>query len=130
MATNHTKTLAQYLRDQGIAEVYASPPFQAQEDEAPVTRAFIMPTGGPVPQSMFGQTETIDQAVCQVMVVSAPDASSPAYSMARDIYSTLKNTQPTDYIIVQMNQSQPLYLGADSDQRHRYSINVTATIEE
>ena len=128
MSTDHPKAVRDYLVAQGMDsnKVFAGPAFR----DAPKDAVFVVPYGGQVPQSLFGSTQTLKHAAIQCMVVGAPGRHQEAHETAIAVYDHLENASPTGYLITQMLQSQPLFLGVDTDERARYSVNLHAKIIE
>jgi hypothetical protein len=125
---DHTDTVRDVLTGQGLntpdGQIYASPLHEGMEDDI----VWMVQTGGPAPQDQFGNTESIQHPTIQVRVRN--DDVPTGKSDADDIWQLLHDTTPAGYSRTNMVQSGPIYLGADGDGRHDWSINAELFISE
>lgn len=66
----------------------------------------------------------------QILVIAHPNNPQLSDQTARSIYDDLTDAKPSGYLRVKMRQTSPIFLGVDSEERMRWSINILAEIVE
>lgn len=103
-----------------------------REGGVPGLAVFVTSTGGPAPMPYMGLVGSAGSEYfhgIQVNTRSAPRQQAQGIELARSIRDTLhRATVPMagggSYPFCLVKESQPLYLGADSTYRHRWSSNL------
>lgn len=124
-ATFHEKAIKDYLESNGVTDVKPHPPTNLDQ-----TGKFIIANGGPPMEGTFGDDEVLKKVALQIFIISEPNDPATAHQDARTIFDLLTNATPSGYLKVEPRQSNPIFLGADGDNRTRWSINVLAWIVE
>lgn len=108
-------------------------PVQAQGPTVPHNAIFCLETGGPPPVPDMGAAQdTFRSFSVQTMVRSNVDARAVGDTLARAVWELLDRTAaptaPTDGYLsggIQLLQSNPIYLGLDDTEHHKWSINAS-----
>lgn len=137
MATHKPdETIAQYLADQGIgiynqlgANIFIGP-VQPPNQYIPAKSCWILETGGLAPEYVMGNAYTVQRSTVQVRVRGDANDYIGGRDFAQSIYDALNGIVPTGYFSVFCQQSEPVWIGFDSDNRPEWSINLIVTYQE
>ena len=106
-------------------------PIRAEDDSVPDKAVFILTTTSSPPEAFIGETESWWRHGMQAFVRSSRDDFSGGLTLARAVlaashYAVLSGS----YFDCLARDSSPIYIGADSDRRHQWSVAVEAIIKE
>lgn len=87
----------------------------------------VLNVGGGEPESMLsGERQSVFTPSVQVMVRSSADDFAAGEALARGVIEWCHQRVITGYLSWYSRDSQPAYLGVDSDQRHLWAVNFDA----
>ena len=91
----------------------------------PSEAVFVLPTGGFAPDGFIGMDTQIWNFGIQVRVRWTKDFWRDGYELASEIRDLLHYSSISDSIDVRVNESEPNYIGEDSEGNPEWTINVT-----
>lgn len=109
----------------------ASVIFAGPYEDDPDTQVSIVPFGGTAPIPETGGCAILNKNV-NVFVRGEVNDRDTTWALAQSVFSAImfSDSPSTDHFRIVCSQSQPLGMGKDSKNRHRYSINVEMTALE
>lgn len=89
---------------------------------------WLMPYGGREPDPLVDAASqgSLYYSKVQVLVRSPADGYDGGLARARQCRLALHARQPSEYIYWRALSSEPLYLGIDENQEHRFALNLEA----
>lgn len=85
---------------------------------------FVLQNGGLPPLPYMGQSESWHATRVQVTVVSAQNEFALGEALARALHARAHINTPSGYTFCLAQESDPMYLGTDDDNAHRFAFNV------
>jgi hypothetical protein len=132
MGTDHASTVRSRLISQ-VADLSASNCFTGllrDHDQVPDKAVFVASSGGPEADHLFGPSSDVKSARVQIRVRGTRGDRDTTYALADSCYDAVNRWRPSGYISVTCDQSAPLPIGQDDNERYDYSINLTLRICE
>lgn len=104
---------------------------RAPNDQIPHEAVFVLSSGGAPPLAYGGQTseEMLFPSV-QCIVRSNPRDFFGGRTLAKTVHDALHHQALAGYLDVNVQESEPLYLGEDDTGHHEWSLNFELWIEE
>jgi hypothetical protein len=94
-------------------------------DRTPSPAVFCLNTGGPEPEFYVGGRRTaLYRPTVQVMVRGPAGDDQVGELIAREVLAWLSMQTPAGYASWNARDSQPAFLGVDSDQHGQWAINL------
>lgn len=98
--------------------------FMRRADSTPSPSVFVLNTGGPPPVPFLnGNRESAMRCTVQVMVRSEVNDFAAGEAMARSLFNWLHLEDIEGYYACYCRDSQPAFLGEDSDGHYQWSLN-------
>lgn len=89
---------------------------------------FVLSTGGYPPIALQdGSGQAFSISTIQITVRSAADAFQLGQQLARGVRDTLDRRPPAGYVDLRARESEPNYIGPDSNDQHRWTLNFEAS---
>lgn len=85
---------------------------------------FVLQTGGRQPLPYMGQDESFHVSRVQVTVRSQVNAFAEGEALARALHAKAHTHAPAGYTYCLASESEPLYLGTDEENAHRFTFNL------
>ena len=99
--------------------------FARRQDATPSPSVFALNTGGPPPLPYLNGGRRADvRAMVQVMVRSAVNDFETGETIAREVLAWLHQQTVPGYVAVLARDSQPAFLGEDSNNHYMWSLNL------
>jgi hypothetical protein len=120
--------IAKYLNDQNVGTYNKSGAnlfvgtMKPPSTHIPVKSAWILPSGGPAPEHVFGHAYNIRQPTVQILVRGG--AYKESRDFAQSIYNALNGASPTGLWPILPMQSEPVWVGPDENNNFIWSINL------
>lgn len=99
-------------------------PLRPPGAQVPAEVVFCLNDGGPAPVPYLGNSGDFHRASVEVTLRGGPDNVEASETLARGCMEALQRQQPAGYITMLVQQSQPIYQGADNEGRHLWGIRV------
>lgn len=101
-------------------------PVQAPGGLVTAEAIFCLSSGGPPPAPLFGSATSggLRRSMVEVRIRSAGSAYGSGLAIARDVQAALERASVPGYIACAVQQSEPIYLQADSADRHEFLVGV------
>lgn len=102
------------------------PPIEGGRGSVPSECVFCLATGGPEPFRFIASTNNamILHSVVQVTIRSDRNNFESGQTLARNVWDSLETDDWSGYIEAKARESEPLYIGIDDIEHHRWVVNV------
>lgn len=99
-------------------------PVRPQEGVVPQVAVFVLQTGGAMPLPYLGQRESFHASRVQVTVRASVDAFLQGEGLARALHARAHLADLAGAIYCKALESEPVYLGSDENDAHRFVFNL------
>ncbi|QSQ17182.1 hypothetical protein [Myxococcus landrumensis] len=133
MARDVAADLAQLLAAGGLglnvgANLFLGPALEADEATVPDVSCFVLQTGGDAPLSYLGGgRRTYRTVTCQVRVRSARESFRGGQALALAALDVLHLANAAPYVLIEVGEGSPNYIGTDGSDRHWWTFTVDAS---
>ncbi len=94
------------------------------EGVMPRLAVFVLQSGGQAAQPYMGQSESWHATRVQVTVRGAIGVYEAAHALARALFARMHLNTPPGYTYCLAQESDPVYLGTDDENAHRFVFNL------
>ena len=91
---------------------------------------FVAPSGGPAPQALAGQSLAFRRSFLQVRVRGDQQDYAGGLAFARSARDATQYAAIAGYTDVRIQETEPIYIGQDDQDRHEWTINVEMSFKE
>ena len=132
MARDVASDMAALLASGGLglsvgANLFLGPSLEDDDATVPDVACFVLQTGGDPPQGYLGGRKTYRTVTCQVRVRSAREGFREGQALALAALGVLHLADAAPYVLVEVDEGSPNYVGTDGSDRHWWTFTVDAS---
>lgn len=132
MARDTAADLASILAAGGLGlsigtNLFLGPDIEDDDAVVPDVACFVLQTGGDAPVSYVGGgRKTYRANTCQVRIRSARESFQSGHVLALGALDALHLANAAPYVLIEVEEGSPSYVGTDGSDRHWWSFTVNA----
>lgn len=108
--------------------LFLGPTLEDDDATVPDVACFVLQTGGEPPQSYIGGgRKTYRTVTCQVRVRSARESFREGQALALAALDVLHLVNAAGYVLIEVDEGSPNYVGTDGSDRHWWTFTVDAS---
>ncbi|RJS14616.1 hypothetical protein DRW03_34635 [Corallococcus sp. H22C18031201] len=107
--------------------LYLGPTLEDDDASVPDVSCFLLQTGGEPPQGYLGARTTYRTVTCQVRVRSARESFRAGQALAFAALDALHFATAAPYVLIEVDEGSPNYVGTDGSDRHWWTFTVSAS---
>lgn len=111
-------------------DLFTGPVRPSKRGGVPASAIFVIPTSGQAPSLHNAGKGELRYPSIQIRIRSLPEEYDPGYTVAKAVYETVHDAFLAGYVSCLAEQSEPLYIGADEQGCHEWSVNLTLIVKE
>jgi len=132
MARDVASDMAALLASGGLGlsvggNLFLGPNLEDDDATVPDVACFVLQTGGEPPQGYLGGRKTYRTVTCQVRVRSAREGFREGQALALAALDALHLADAAPYVLVEVDEGSPNYVGTDGSDRHWWTFTVDAS---
>ncbi|NTX39855.1 hypothetical protein HUA78_36000 [Myxococcus sp. CA033] len=131
MARDVAADLASILGAEGFglsvgSNLFLGPTLEDDDATVPDVSCFVLQTGGDAPLGYLGGRKTYRTVTCQVRVRSARESFRAGQALALAALDVLHLATAAPYVLIEVDEGSPNYIGTDGSDRHWWTFTVNA----
>ncbi len=107
--------------------LFLGPTLEADDATVPDVSCFVLQTGGDAPQGYLGGRKVYRTVTCQVRVRSDRESFRAGQSLALAALHVLHLANAAPYVLMEVDEGSPSYIGTDGSDRHWWTFTVDAS---
>ncbi|NVJ20484.1 hypothetical protein HUW62_04510 [Myxococcus sp. AM011] len=107
--------------------LFLGPTLEDDDASVPDVSCFVLQTGGDPPQGYLGGRKTYRTVTCQVRVRSARESFRDGQALALAALDVLHLANAAPYVLMEVDEGSPNYVGTDGSDRHWWTFTVNAS---